>query len=172
MAKYLVPNSSSKLLFNKSSNTLVRSVNYSRVTPFSTLNSPKTAFFSTPLNPANNTSVLTNQHQSKQFNVPIPINSVTLNQTQSNSLFHHVVNNPPSSTTASGLVVQSFPCNKSAVQKLFRANSGANKERAFFINDIGAVERQYNRWVKELPMVKPFYAAKCNPDETLLKGKI
>jgi len=65
--------------------------------------------------------------------------------------------------------VSVFPCEKSALTSLFRAHTGNAKERAFAVNDIGVVERQYHRWVANLPRVKPYYAVKCNPDPVLLR---
>jgi len=62
-----------------------------------------------------------------------------------------------------------FPCEKSALMALFRAHTSGNKERAFAINDVGIVERQFKRWCRQLPRVKPFYAVKCNPDMVLLR---
>lgn len=46
---------------------------------------------------------------------------------------------------------------------------GNVSEEAFFIVDIGKVIRQYERWVKVLPNVKPYYAVKCNPNPVILK---
>lgn len=62
-----------------------------------------------------------------------------------------------------------FPCEKSAIERIFKQQTAAGRERAFFVNDVGVVERQYNRWCKNLPSVRPFYAVKCNPDPTLLR---
>ena len=41
--------------------------------------------------------------------------------------------------------------------------------RSLMVTDLGVVERQYARWVKNLPRVQPFYAVKCNPDPLLLE---
>lgn len=46
---------------------------------------------------------------------------------------------------------------------------GNVSEEAFFITDIGKVVRQYQKWEKLLPNVRPFYAIKCNPNEVVLK---
>lgn len=62
-----------------------------------------------------------------------------------------------------------FPCEKSALDRLFREQTASGRERAFFVNDVGVVERQHARWVKQLPDVRPFYAVKCNPDPTLCR---
>lgn len=61
-------------------------------------------------------------------------------------------------------------CEKSALMKTFRRFTGPGQDRAFYIKDVGIVERQFKRWQKNLPTVKPFYAVKCNPDEVLLKS--
>ena len=46
---------------------------------------------------------------------------------------------------------------------------GNVSEEAFFIADIGKVIRQYEKWQRILPKVKPYYAVKCNPDPVILK---
>lgn len=63
--------------------------------------------------------------------------------------------------------IPSFTTEMAAIHSIYRSNS--RNERAFFINDVGVVERQVKRWHRNLPRVRPFYAVKCNPDETLLK---
>lgn len=40
---------------------------------------------------------------------------------------------------------------------------------AFFICDVGDIIQKVNRWRKLLPNVAPFYAVKCNTDETVVK---
>lgn len=62
-----------------------------------------------------------------------------------------------------------FPCEKSAIDRLFKEQTANGRERAFFVNDVGVVERQHARWVKQLPSIRPFYAVKCNPDPTLCR---
>lgn len=62
-----------------------------------------------------------------------------------------------------------FPCEKSAIDRLFAEQTKNGRERAFFVNDVGVVERQHARWIKQLPGVRPFYAVKCNPDPTLCR---
>jgi ornithine decarboxylase len=39
----------------------------------------------------------------------------------------------------------------------------------FFVVDLGQVVRQMDKWKRELPMVRPFYAVKCNNDLKLLQ---
>lgn len=46
---------------------------------------------------------------------------------------------------------------------------GNVSEEAFFISDIGKIVRQYQKWQRLLPNVRPFYAIKCNPNEVVLK---
>lgn len=40
---------------------------------------------------------------------------------------------------------------------------------AFFIVDLNEIVRKYNSWKKNLPMVKAFYAVKCNPNAVLIR---
>jgi len=42
-------------------------------------------------------------------------------------------------------------------------------EDPFMIINIGDVIRQYQKWVRYLPKIKPYYAVKCNPDPVILK---
>jgi ornithine decarboxylase len=42
-------------------------------------------------------------------------------------------------------------------------------DEAFYIIDIGKVISQYNRWTEKLPLVKPYYAIKCNPNPVVIK---
>jgi len=44
-----------------------------------------------------------------------------------------------------------------------------DSERAFFVADLSRVYRQYQRWTRCLPGIKPFYAVKCNPDPFVLR---
>lgn len=46
---------------------------------------------------------------------------------------------------------------------------GNVSEEAFYIVDIGKVIRQYERWQRLLPNVKPYYAVKSNPNPVILK---
>lgn len=64
-----------------------------------------------------------------------------------------------------------YECEKSAVNAVYNAVTAPQQqyERAFYINDIGVVDRQYRRWCDELPNVRPYYAVKCNPDTVLLE---
>lgn len=85
---------------------------------------------------------------------------------------HHAFLAPRQSTrsVAAAVPFPTFPCEKSAIDRTFEAQTaGGQRDRAFSVNDVGVVERQYERWVTELPTVRPFYAVKCNPDTTLLR---
>uniref|UniRef100_A0A6C0I4X2 ornithine decarboxylase n=1 Tax=viral metagenome TaxID=1070528 RepID=A0A6C0I4X2_9ZZZZ len=42
-------------------------------------------------------------------------------------------------------------------------------EHAFYIIDLGEVTRAYSTWIHHLPMVKPYYAVKCNSNPVLLE---
>lgn len=39
---------------------------------------------------------------------------------------------------------------------------------SFYIIDIGQIVRKINEWKEHLPMVQPFYAMKCNPDDAII----
>jgi ornithine decarboxylase len=56
-----------------------------------------------------------------------------------------------------------------ALNRIFRQQSSSGNDQSFFVCDLGVVERQYSRWISELPSVHPFYAVKCNPDDVVLK---
>ena len=43
-------------------------------------------------------------------------------------------------------------------------------EKAFFLIDLGELTKSYANWVNLLPLVKPFYAVKCNPNPVLLEA--
>ncbi|KAJ1725313.1 Ornithine decarboxylase [Coemansia erecta] len=45
----------------------------------------------------------------------------------------------------------------------------ADAEDAFFVADLGEVQRQYAQWAQLLPRVQPFFAVKCNPDPLVVK---
>lgn len=42
-------------------------------------------------------------------------------------------------------------------------------DQAFATVDLTSVIKQYTKWTENLPMVKPHYAVKCNPDEAILR---
>jgi ornithine decarboxylase len=43
-----------------------------------------------------------------------------------------------------------------------------HSEDPFLIVNLGDIIRQYQKWTTHLPLVKPFYAVKCNPDPVIL----
>lgn len=44
-----------------------------------------------------------------------------------------------------------------------------NHNSSFYIVDLGEIIRRYKQWMKFLPMVKPYYAVKCNPNTVICK---
>jgi len=86
-----------------------------------------------------------------------------------NGIVNGNVTSPLPSLPAHTSALPVYPCEKSALARLFRNHSGPSAERSFFIKDVGIVQRQYKRFIKNLPNVRPFYAVKCNPDDMLLK---
>ncbi|KAG8525840.1 uncharacterized protein KY384_000600 [Bacidia gigantensis] len=44
----------------------------------------------------------------------------------------------------------------------------SNEEDAFYVADLGEVERSYRQWQRYLPQVHPHYAVKCNADPGLI----
>jgi ornithine decarboxylase len=48
-------------------------------------------------------------------------------------------------------------------------NDKSIKDEAFFICDLGEIERQYNRWLNCLPRVTPYYAVKCFDDIEVIR---
>jgi len=40
---------------------------------------------------------------------------------------------------------------------------------SFLVTNLSSVVQQYQQWRKELPMVEPFYAVKCNPDQAIVR---
>lgn len=45
-----------------------------------------------------------------------------------------------------------------------------DSDDSFYICNIGDVVQKHLNWLQSFPRIKPFYAIKCNPDETLLKS--
>ncbi|KAK1756924.1 ornithine decarboxylase [Echria macrotheca] len=54
------------------------------------------------------------------------------------------------------------------VENIDHESCDPGEEDTFYIADLGEVYRQHLRWKRNLPRVKPFYAVKCNADQTLL----
>jgi ornithine decarboxylase len=44
-----------------------------------------------------------------------------------------------------------------------------NEEEPFYIIDLNKVSEQYNKWVSNLPNIKPYFAMKANPDLKIIK---
>lgn len=44
-----------------------------------------------------------------------------------------------------------------------------NGDGAFFIVDLGKIIKQYERWNKNLPYIRPYYAIKCNPNNAIIQ---
>ena len=42
-------------------------------------------------------------------------------------------------------------------------------EDAFFIVDLARIQTQYETWTSSLPLVRPYYAVKCNPNPIIIK---
>ncbi len=40
---------------------------------------------------------------------------------------------------------------------------------SFLVTDLTKIVEQYDQWKRELPMVEPFYAMKCNPDPVIVR---
>ncbi|KAJ1882133.1 Ornithine decarboxylase, partial [Kickxella alabastrina] len=55
---------------------------------------------------------------------------------------------------------------QSTIRKM-SADSGT--KNAFFVGDMGEVQRQFVQWTQLLPRVQPFFAVKCNPDPIVVK---
>ncbi|EFA85230.1 group IV decarboxylase [Heterostelium album PN500] len=55
------------------------------------------------------------------------------------------------------------------IQDLITSLLDKNDRDAFFVADIGVIIKQWQKWVKHLPNVTPFYAVKCNPTMGILK---
>lgn len=47
--------------------------------------------------------------------------------------------------------------------------SDLDVDEAFGTVDLTSIIKQYQKWTKNLPMVKPHYAVKCNPDPCVLR---
>eukprot|EP00871_Galdieria_phlegrea_P003930 jgi/Galph1/4538/GphlegSOOS_G3130.1 len=56
-----------------------------------------------------------------------------------------------------------------SIEKVAGSFINGGEESAFYVVDIGAVERRYVEFVQELPRVQPYFAVKCNPDPILIR---
>jgi len=50
----------------------------------------------------------------------------------------------------------------------YRIAEGMN-DASFLVTDLTTVVEQFDQWQRELPMVEPFYAMKCNPDPVIVR---
>ncbi|OMO96401.1 Ornithine/DAP/Arg decarboxylase [Corchorus olitorius] len=48
-------------------------------------------------------------------------------------------------------------------------NENQQEMEPFYVLDSGVVKNLFHTWTRELPMVQPFYAVKCNPNPAFLK---
>lgn len=63
-----------------------------------------------------------------------------------------------------------FEDTTSALKQTFGAfDTKCFEYRPLYVGDCGVLERQYHRWVRNLPKVRPYYAVKCNPDEMFVE---
>lgn len=51
----------------------------------------------------------------------------------------------------------------------YRAEADHQHDLPLFCLDLGVAQRQYDRWTRNLPTVRPYYAVKCNPDTNMLQ---
>lgn len=47
--------------------------------------------------------------------------------------------------------------------------SAGIEDASFLVTDLTSVVEQFDQWQRELPMVEPFYAMKCNPDPVIVR---
>lgn len=58
----------------------------------------------------------------------------------------------------------------SSMHQFIRTIVDSSREQgSFLLTNLASVVRQLNQWKKELPMVEPFYAVKCNPDRAIVR---
>jgi len=58
----------------------------------------------------------------------------------------------------------------SALKQTFGSfDTKTSEYRPLIVVDVGVVERQYHRWARNLPRIRPYYAVKCNPDELFVQ---
>ncbi|CAN3374103.1 ornithine decarboxylase [Diutina rugosa] len=72
---------------------------------------------------------------------------------------------PPSAVVASTAVAK-------ALYKQIQVDHevcDAGDEDSFFVCDLGEIRRAFAQWQHQLPMVKPYYAVKCNPHFQVVK---
>ncbi|XP_072046384.1 ornithine decarboxylase-like [Amphiura filiformis] len=54
-------------------------------------------------------------------------------------------------------------------QKIEEQKKREDQDDSFMLFDLGDVFKKWRKWKKAMPRVTPFYAVKCNPDESVLR---
>ncbi|KAM9999188.1 hypothetical protein ACTFIZ_002767 [Dictyostelium cf. discoideum] len=67
------------------------------------------------------------------------------------------------------LDVKPWDQEKVTIQELITSLLDKTDRDAFFVADVGVIIKQWQKWVKNLPNVKPYYAVKCNPTVGVLR---
>ena len=52
---------------------------------------------------------------------------------------------------------------------LIQSHVDSGASASFLVTNLASIRSMHAQWKAELPMVKPFYAVKCNPDPTILR---
>lgn len=52
---------------------------------------------------------------------------------------------------------------------LIQSHVDSGASASFLVTNLASIRSMHKQWEAELPMVKPFYAVKCNPDPTILR---
>lgn len=99
--------------------------------------------------------------------------STSVFQHQANGYRHQPVHIPSSSMRFDMPEVQELP---SFSDKVYSSPSSlsqdfinAGAEASFLVTNLATVRAMHKQWLHELPMVRPFYAVKCNPDPCILR---
>lgn len=66
-------------------------------------------------------------------------------------------------------ILETYDTPRSALEASFKEYQSQLTQLPFMVTDLGVVRRQYSRWVKNLPTIRPFYAVKCNPAAPILQ---
>ncbi|KAF9902291.1 hypothetical protein EC991_005058 [Linnemannia zychae] len=67
------------------------------------------------------------------------------------------------------LKIQTLPVSDVLETHLRLLEQPGMERNAFFVADLGEVYRKHIQWTTLMPRIKPFYAAKCNPDPLVLR---
>lgn len=79
-----------------------------------------------------------------------------------------LMHNSPASKPVTILPV--FENERVALRQTFEAHlTRATSDRPLMVHDAGVLQRQYERWMVNLPIVRPFYAVKCCPDDVMIE---